>query len=56
MDTLAISFGGGFHYGLAHGWVRVYGFNNLVTGSFQFAGGNYFGNHFGNVMAQHVRA
>jgi hypothetical protein len=45
-----------FHNGFAHGWVRVYGFYNVVAGSFQFTCGYYFGNHFSNVSTNHVRA
>ncbi len=56
MYALPIRLSSRFHNSFAHGRVRVYRFNDLVAGSLQLAGGYYFGYHFGNVVADHVRA
>ena len=56
MNHLAVSRGGGFHNSFRHGGVRVDGLDDFVPGGFQFAGHYYFGNQFGHVGANHVRA
>src|SRR6058998_1428841 len=39
----------------ADGWVRMDTVQYLVEGCFQFTGNNCFGDHFGYVVADHVR-
>ena len=56
MDHFAVSRSCCLHDGFAHCGVRVYGFQDLMSGSFQFTRNNGFGNHFGDIGADHVRA
>ena len=56
MNNLAVGCCRCFHDRLAHSRVRVNGFDDFVTGSFEFTGGYDFGNHFSDIRAYHVRA
>jgi hypothetical protein len=55
MYHLPIRRRGSFHHGFAHGWVRVYGFDDFVPCGFEFAGHHGFGDQFRHVGADHVR-
>lgn len=56
VNHLVVSRCSSFHDSLAHGWVRVNGFNDFVTGGFQFANRNKLGYHFCNIGANHMTA
>ena len=54
MDYFVVSGRGSFHHSLAHGRVRVNRFDDVMSGSFYFAGKYHLGNHFGHVHTYHV--
>jgi len=54
MNHLPISSSNRLHYRLAHGRMRMDGFDDLMSCGFEFSGDNYFGDHFSYIVSDHM--